>query len=245
MRISHPMPTKVLIGIQARSTSERFPNKHHEFIDGKMIINHVIQKCTAAMYYANSNFRKLGVECKTALLTPYDDPLGYGVGKQVPVVYGPEDDVLTRYVMAANEYEADFIVRITGDCPIIPSHIISRHILIAVKHQYDYASNVFEAVRTAPDGYDCEIMSRRMLDWLDTEAKTPEMREHVTLLARSPHAPKWAKMCAMVGYLDVSHIKISVDTKADLERVEEEYLKVESKHKLAVKIYGTDNVERY
>lgn len=237
-------PVNVMIGIQARSTSARFPNKHQNMLAGKMIIDHVIQSCVGAVYYTNVTYKFLNLHCKTVLLTPYGDPLGDAVKDKIEVFYGPEHDVLTRYHMAAEEYKPDYIVRITGDCPLIPSYVISKHIVVALKNKYDYLSNVHESFRTAPDGLDCEVMSARMLRFLNEAVKSDVHREHVTLFAREM-PPQWANVGFLTGFFDHSQTKLSVDTMEDLERVRLEVAKTDIKLRMAEKHFGKGRVHRF
>jgi spore coat polysaccharide biosynthesis protein SpsF len=111
----------VLIGIQARSTSTRLPRKCFEPLGGKRLLDHVIDSCHRAERYVNKNTYKNNYSASTALLIPEGDPLKKGFGSQVNIVEGPEDDVLTRYAIAVEKYKPDYICRITGDCPLMPS----------------------------------------------------------------------------------------------------------------------------
>lgn len=238
------LPTEILIAIQARSTSARFPDKHRHFLAGKMVIDHVIAACQGAMYYTNLTYKFLNVRCRTVLLTPEGDTLGDYVKDKIEVFYGPENDVLTRYHMASKHYNPDYIVRITGDCPLIPSYVISKHMMVAVKNRYDYVSNVHESFRTAPDGLDCEVMSRRMLDFLNEAVKTDVGREHVTLFARNM-PPTWARIGFLGGFFDESAKKLSVDTLEDLERVRTEFTNTDRKWRQAEKHFGKGRVHRF
>ncbi len=239
------MANNVLIGVQARSTSARFPNKHQNLLNGRMIIDHVIDACMSACYYANKNYGpRMGVNVKVALLTPVDDPLASVMRNRLPVIEGPEHDVLQRYVTAQEKFSADYICRITGDCPLIPAYVISKHIVVAIKNNYDYLSNVDEEFRTVEDGLDCEIMSKKMLEWLGTYAKAPEYREHVTLMARAKK-PNWAKMGLMLGDFDHSKDKYSVDTPEDLERVRAHLAAATNRRRAAKETYGDGGVHSF
>lgn len=228
------MAKTVLIAIQARSGSTRLPRKAFELIDGKKMLDWVIERCKKAANYLN---KKDGISTRIAVLTPFSDPIIREFSSRCDIVEGPHLDVLGRYKIALDHYKTDYVVRITGDCPMIPPYMITRMISLAVTNNYDYISNVDERFRTALDGIDCEVMSAKMLQELAEKATLPEEREHVTLLARrSP--PLWAKMGAVVGYFDHSEIKLSVDTPEDLERVRHEHTRAHEKYLAAIKLYG-------
>jgi spore coat polysaccharide biosynthesis protein SpsF (cytidylyltransferase family) len=91
------------------------------------------------------------------------------------VYRGHEYDVLSRYLGAARAYDADIIMRVTGDCPLI-SPSLCADVLAALKGN-DYASNILP--RTFPKGFDCEVFTMGTLQAADIHTVDNE-REHVT-----------------------------------------------------------------
>jgi spore coat polysaccharide biosynthesis protein SpsF len=215
---------KVSIIIQARSTSSRFPGKIFERIGNKQILQHVLDACDNCAAYINKYSHSHGLVCGVAIAVPENDMLIPHYSKY-KIIEGSESDVLGRYVTAAEQLESDYVVRITSDCPFIPPYIISKAINFGVKENYDFITNADPRFRTSPDGHDCEVMSRRLLVWLGENAKKPEHREHVTnyLLEQMP---AWAKKVDIIGFADFSSIKLSVDTREDLERLTAMYEKL-------------------
>lgn len=234
----------VCIGIQARSTSQRFPRKVFELIDGKPMLRHVIDACDRASFYLNRHTFQSKIRVSYAVLCPYQDEIQSAFGTRAMVLEGPENDVLARYKILLNRLEPDYIVRVTSDCPLLPPFLITKHIKIAVSNEYDYCSNVDEKVRTALDGYDVEVMSRRALLWADENCKDPSLREHVTPILRTKLIPHDFKVGYVVGFLNQSHIKLSVDTPEDLERVRIEYERVKRAHETAEKMSGKNCVHK-
>lgn len=232
---------KVCIGIQARSTSKRFPGKVHEMIDGRSILDHVLDVCSKAAGYINRYTYKNQALVKISLLVPEGDEIADLYRKRVNVIEGDEHDVLSRYQKMATEHEADYIVRITSDCPRIPEFIISKHIMIALKNHYDYFSNVHEGLRTAPDGFDCEVVSRKAMEWLSDNAKNTYDREHVTpLLRTNPQA--WMSRGLMIGHNDFHAVKLSVDSREDLDAAAKDQEAVDRINREALAIYGKGNL---
>jgi spore coat polysaccharide biosynthesis protein SpsF (cytidylyltransferase family) len=76
---------------------------------------------------------------------------------------GSEWDVLTRYYEAATMYQADVIVRLTSDCPVIDPEIVDRVIthFLHRPDKVDYVSNILK--RSYPRGMDTEVFSIQAL----------------------------------------------------------------------------------
>ncbi len=236
------MQKLILIGIQARSGSSRLPRKAFELISGKMMLDRVIDQCKkAAPRINNSNGQAL--RAKIVVLTPFGDPIVKEFKSRCEVIEGPEHDVLARYVLAAEKYNPAWVMRVTGDCPMLPPPIISKLASMAFLNGYDYVSNVDERFRTALDGADCEVISSRLLAEVGELAVAPYDREHVTpLIRRCP--PAWAKLGCVVNDFDHSDMKLSVDTPEDLERVRMAFDSANEKHRKAVLTFGSTQVHR-
>ena len=72
-----------------------------------------------------------------------------------------EGDVLDRFNLAAQSVQADVVMRVTGDCPLIDPEICAQ-VLWLMEAGVDYASNVWP--RGFPKGYDCEVFTIETLD---------------------------------------------------------------------------------
>ena len=235
----------VCIGIQARSTSTRFPGKVFELIGGKEMLRHVRDAAENCAFNLNRRSHSTGIRVTYAILCPEGDPIRDRYEGSSLVILGSETDVLSRYVDYAKRLNADYVVRITGDCPMLPGHLIAKHITTAVANSYDYCSNVDAFVRTSIDGHDVEVFSRRALAWADENAKTDSLREHVTQVMRTPEFRESFRSGSVQGFVDLSHVKFSVDTPDDLERVRVEYSRVQEKLKRAFSFFGKSNAHRY
>ncbi len=207
----------VSIVIQARSTSTRFPGKIFEKIGAKQILQHVLDACYNSSSYINTYTNRHGILCNVALAVPFNDAL-IGQYSKHNIIQGPEHDVLRRYAVANEKLQSEYVVRITSDCPFIPPYIISKAINIAVSDGLDYLTNADPRYRTAPDGHDVEVLSKKLLSWLDQTATNESDREHVTTFLQD-HIPSWARKADIIGFADLRDVKLSVDTKEDLERL--------------------------
>lgn len=241
-----PEATNVIIGIQARTGSNRLPGKVLlPFGPGKKkVLDRVIDACNGAAHYLNSQARYRNALVKTALLIPFDDKeIQFLYKDRIPVYEGSETDVLSRYMSLAHQVPSNYIVRITSDCPMIPQWLISKIIGIALINKYDYCSNVDERCRTTPDGWDVEVFSFEMLRFAFENAKDPYDREHVTPFMRKS-LPSWSRQGFVINSLDLSALKISIDSEEDLAKAREEESKVQKKMEIAQKLYGKSSVHR-
>lgn len=241
--------TKVSIGIQARSTSERFPNKVTQMIGNRMVIEHVIDSCRSCADYINRYTFTNNIVVDVFILIPEGDPLKQILSPMSDhIIEGDENDVLSRYVKMAKESEAEYVVRITADCPLLPHFMIYKGINVAIKNGLDYVSNVgdkTESMRTSIDGDDVEVMSARALEWADKNSHAKSQREHVTTALREDGAPYFFRYGVLIGHKDHSNIKLSVDTEDDLKNIRTDFERIKNKIEAAKKKYGKNAVFRF
>lgn len=217
----------VVIGVQARSDSKRLPNKVHLQIGNRAILKVVLDSCTQAIKYLRHESERLGSQVKLVILTAKGDPIVDIYKNMVQVIEGDHDDVLSRYVTAAELLGADYMVRITADCLWIPSHLIAKHIKSALIKEKAYTTNIH--YRTHREGFDCEVISKALLAWLDKNAKTREDREHVTTLiaADKPFPFKDGdgkkSICHILSEIDESRLKTSIDTREEYDAAKAQY----------------------
>lgn len=238
----------VAIGIQARSTSTRYPNKVKETIGTKSVIQHVIDAAKNCADYINRYSFRNNIQATVFVLIPENDSLKDFIKEPGLVIEGNEHDVLSRYFLLQEKVKSDYMVRLTADCPLVPPFIIFKCVNTAIKNSFDYFSNTGDIdadFRTSIDGHDVEVLSAKALTWLNENAKDKSDREHVTSFIRRADAPNYFKKGILIGHNDLSHVKLSLDDKNDFEAILKEYDKLESKIKLAESIYGKKSVHRY
>lgn len=139
--------------------------------------------------------------------------------RDVPVVRGPEEDVLARFVQAAEGEGADAVVRLTADCPLLMPEVSGKVVRAFKRRECDYASNTIE--RTYPRGLDTEVLSAQALRKTDREATSSDDREHVTRYVRK--WPEQFRLCPVTNKVDRSDLRWTVDEEEDLELVRRIY----------------------
>lgn len=139
-----------------------------------------------------------------------------------PCFRGSEEDVLDRYYRAAVAHQADIVVRITSDCPLIEPKIVDRVVreFLDLQPGVDYACNVLPR-RTFPRGLDTEVMRFDVLEQAWREDLNPAWREHVTpYIQRNPDL---FRIHGVSNKVDYSHMRWTVDTPEDLDFVRRIY----------------------
>ena len=164
---------KVVIINQARMTSTRLPAKVMKQVLGKPLLEYQIERLKRV---------KLADQIVVATtIKDTDQPIVDLCDRLfIPYYRGSEDDVLARYHGAAIAHQADIVVRVTSDCPIIDPHVIDQAIQFYTDAypKYDYVSNC--STRTYPRGMDTEVFSFSTLDKAFHQATAQPDREHVT-----------------------------------------------------------------
>lgn len=127
--------------------------------------------------------------------------------RELNYVVGPEDDLLARHRAVADHTGADSLVRLTGDCPFVPTAEADRLLAEYRSSQDRYVTNFAEEM---PVGTAVDIVDTELLDELAAEGET----HPVTAIRDAPNTynalispnPLWA---------DVADAHIAVDTPAD------------------------------
>lgn len=207
---------KAIAIVQARMGSTRLPGKVMRELCGRTVLAHVIERVQAS--------RLDGVVVATTAL-PRDDVIaGAAERAGADVFRGSEDDVLDRYFQAATRFDADPVVRITSDCPLIdPSvvrQIVDRFRLMRNSDKKpDYLSNTLE--RTYPIGLDTEVFTYTALHRAWREAQKSHEREHVTPFIYQH--PSLFRIAQFKNDKDLSELRWTLDTPEDFEFIREVY----------------------
>lgn len=162
-----------LVVIQARTSSTRLPNKVLLPLAGLPLLARLIQRVKAAKHAF-----ELIVATTTA---PQDDTIRELCHEiDVTCFSGHPTDLLDRHYRAALAAQADVVVKIPSDCPLIDPVVIDRVLAYYEKNRecYDYVSNLHPP--TYPDGHDVEVMTMAALEAAWREAAQPFEREHTT-----------------------------------------------------------------
>lgn len=163
----------VVVVVQARMASERLPGKVMLEVAGAPVLQRLMERVLAA----TTPFR--------AVVATSHDPScdriealceerGFGCFRGHPT------DLLDRHLEAARALDADVIVKIPSDCPLIDPAVIDRVLGAFLERagSVDFVSNLHPP--SYPDGNDVEVMTREALEIAHAEAVRPYEREHTT-----------------------------------------------------------------
>lgn len=199
---------KTVAIVQARMGSTRLPDKVMRRILGTPMIELLIGRLRHA--------RSIDAIVLATSIDPRNDPLAQHVQRLGHAVYrGSELDVLDRYFRAAESCEADVVVRITGDCPLVDASLVDQVVQAFHSSDVDYLSNVDPP--TYPDGLDIEVFSFASLKSAWLQARAPREREHVTPYLRESHRFRRGQVS---NSEDLSAERWTVDEPADLTVIE-------------------------
>ena len=137
---------------------------------------------------------------------------------------GSEYDVLDRFQHAAETLDAERLVRVTADCPLIDPEVVGRLLdLAAARPDAAYASVATGAIGTRagyrryPDGLDAETFTTEVLAVAWREAVAPFEREHVTPFIW--RRPERFSATILEADVDLGAERWTIDYPADLELV--------------------------
>jgi spore coat polysaccharide biosynthesis protein SpsF len=183
--------------------SSRLPGKVMLPLAGKPVIAHVIERCAAIT----------GIEtvCIATTILHRDDVVAETAESLGAVVFrGSEDDVLDRYAQAARMLDADVVLRVTCDDPVLDPFLCAAVLRARVDEEADFATNNLPP--SWPYGLDCEVFTREWLERSDREAKTAHEREHVGPYVRNSAE---ARRVNVRSAMFLNHHRLTLDTEED------------------------------
>ena len=202
--------------IQARASSSRLPRKVIKEMAGRPMLGILLKRLDRVI-----DTEDLRIQTVLATSTePSDDPVAdFGDSVKVPVVRGPLEDVLGRFSAAIERFAPDFVIRLTGDNPMVDGRAvetIARRYLEDLPEGCVGLSNTLPAHRIAPYGFALEAIEADALRELSARQLPAEDREHVTrrLIEERKIAP------TTLLDTDVSELRWTVDYPEDFQYME-------------------------
>lgn len=197
---------KVVAVISARMSSNRLPGKVIMPFVGKPNLELMIERVKRASF-----IDKVVVATTT---NEADDAIVDLCRKLNVASYrGSEEDVLKRVVEVGQKYQADTIVRLTADCPLVDWRLVDKLIKIYLSGDYDYVSNIIQ--RSFPIGFDVEVFSLKKLETIEKIAKEKIYREHPPYYFYTHPQQFRLKNWKAVGEIYWPDLRATLDTRED------------------------------
>jgi spore coat polysaccharide biosynthesis protein SpsF len=196
------MSQKVVAIIQAREGSERLP--------GKVLLPlgncSVLERCYRACETARCTSKVViatGSKCNNQKLFELCQ------NRQMVIYSGSDQNVLSRYVTISRQLEADVVIRVTADCPLLRPDLVDLCTSKLIDNNLEYCSLSDQFA----EGVDLEVFTFNTLMKIDKLAQTAFAKEHVTYaLHKNKHRFNLYKVD---NKLDDSDIRITLDHPED------------------------------
>lgn len=209
---------KILCIIQARMGSERLPGKVMRDVLGVPMIKYTLDRAGKSRYIDE-------VVLATSEKSSEEPLVSYLVENNYKVFRGSENDVLKRYIDAANQYGGDIIVRVTGDCPLIDPVMLDHVITCYLTNNYDYVG-IDTLNKKYIRGLDVEVFSKQCLDKVYSivkdEKENSPYKEHVTYYMYK-HPEEFSVHQIQAAPFHHKDYRLCVDTKEDFEVITKVY----------------------
>jgi spore coat polysaccharide biosynthesis protein SpsF len=207
---------RVVALVQARMRSSRLPGKVMADVHGRPVLGRMLDRL--------DRLQSVGTVAVATTTRPDDDVVAdYCLERGTACVRGHPTDVLDRFHAAAETLDANVIVRLTGDCPVIDPELVDTCVLafLDARPPFDLVVNRLPWSRTYPIGLDTEVFSREALEAAWREAAEPHQREHVVPFLYEN--PERFRMLHLEAEADYGRYRWTVDTAEDLELVRRVY----------------------
>ena len=219
-------------------SSSRLPGKILAEIAGQPMLQRVFTRTSRAATVTETIF--------ATTTDPSDDPVAeYCDFSGIPFTRGSLYDVLDRYYQTAKQAKADFVVRVTADCPVIDPALIDDVVNALLEGEYDFVCNRLPPPwqRTYPIGLDVEACTFKVLEHAWREAQEPQHREHAmpyfyegVALSRQGRtletglSPRGYNIALLHHPTDFGDYRWTVDTPEDLEFMRQVYSRFDGRN---------------
>lgn len=205
--------TRRIAIVQSRLGSTRLPLKAFLQLHGIALIDWVLMRLKKARNLDDIIVAVPDTELDGLLLKYLEE-------RGAHCIAGPEDDVLGRFLKAAQKTDAGEIVRVCADNPLIWGEAVDRLVDFYKSRECDYAYNHIPRNNLWPDGLGAEIVSRDLLEEIGQKAQLQSQREHcLNYIWDNTSQYRIATFNPDEEWLRRPDIKLDVDTPEDFLRL--------------------------
>ncbi len=200
--------------IQARLGSTRLKGKVLRPLSGKPLIEHIIKRIQAV-----NEIDRIVLAIPSA---ESEKPLEK-IAEQLNIkcVAGPEEDVLERFIQAGDYCNANHIVRVCGDNPLVDTTLMRSLIRQHSKENADYTF----CPEPIPLGTGSEVAKLSALKQITQTTNQSAYREHVTTYFHDHPNSFHLERVPAPPYLRAKNFRLTVDTEKDFHLIDQLYQK--------------------
>lgn len=162
---------KIVATIEARMTSSRLPGKVLLQALGMPMLAHLTNRLKTVVSIDE-------IVLATTTNATDDVLVEFAERDGIKVFRGSEDDVMSRVIGAAESANAEVLVQVSGDCPIIDPDLVEQTIRVFLRNNASFCANSF--ISSYPDGMDSVVMRLEALKKSFSMTTDPMDREHVS-----------------------------------------------------------------
>ena len=206
------MNNKVIAFILARMGSSRFPGKVLADLNGKSVLQHVIDGVKMAKTV--DDIVIVTTKTNTGDNLPIID-LAEKEGVKYSYEYGPS--ALDEFMKASRKFPAEIIVRVTADAPLVSHEAIDRLVKHLRETGGDYTHNRHKY--GVPHGFHAEAVRADAMEKVYQLVEEDEHKQHITLfILQNPNLFKIENF-PEDKEIQMPNVVLSIDRPEELERV--------------------------
>ena len=200
------------IFIAVRMKSSRLPLKAMIDISGKPLLLRLVERLSEGI-----SLDKI-VIC-TSTHGQDDEIESFAIQHKINFFRGCEMDVMSRFIGAANKFNAKTIVRVTGDNPLTDPVVLNQMIdfHLSKKAEYTFTSGI-------PVGTRSEIIDVSALNRIYGQLSDTGYSEYMTLMLQRPDKLNIAEFYTNNPCIDRPELSLTVDTLEDINLIRQIYL---------------------
>jgi spore coat polysaccharide biosynthesis protein SpsF len=200
--------------IQARMGSTRLPGKALRPLAGSTLTEHIIKRVQSV-----KEIDRIVLAVPFGLLEKPLQEIAERLG--IEYVQGPEEDVLRRFILAGDQVEAEHIVRVCGDNPLVDLSFMRSLIQKHATENADYTC----CSDSIPLGSGSEVVKLNTLKQIALNTSEPVYLEHVTTYFQDHPNDFHLEKIPAPAYLKNKNVRLTVDTEKDFYLLDQIYQK--------------------
>ena len=194
--------------VQARVNSRRLPKKMLKKINGKSILEILVDRLKLS--------KKISEIIILTSKNNSDNPIiKICKSKKIRFYRGSLNNVARRFYEVIKMKKTESFMRICGDSPLIDHNLIDKAISKFDVKKYDILTNIFP--RSYPKGQSIEIINSKIFQKIFLLFKNKNNKEHVTTYFYENF--KKFKIYKLKNDINQSNINLSIDTIEDFNRM--------------------------